>query len=244
MPVNMSFWVAKPAGVDDRDLCLATLTTKETTTTSADGETTSSSTDEHWECVDDALVMKEQDVYHGVTNHFSVYTVVLRPRHIPPPPNTLIDFWEAYGVYFWVGLSVFLVLAAGAGWAIWRLNRYRAKWKEVKKRMKDTEGDGFALAGMFGGGGMDDGEIEMQANPGFQDATQLQMQQLSLRNPENDLLKADLSAAEIANRKLMEEHRKLKMKVQRQEKTKKSRKKDGKRKKKELGQVQMDSGRG
>ena len=97
---------------------------------------------------------------------------------------------------------------------------------------------------MFGGGGMDDGEIEMQANPTFQDATQLQMQQLSLRNPENDLLKEDLSAAELANRKLMEENKKLKMRMQRQEKNKKHKKKDGKRKKKELGQVQMDSGRG
>ena len=61
----------------------------------------------------------------------------------------------------------------------YRLNRYRAKWKEVKKRMEDAEGDGFAL-GMFGGGGMDDGEIEMQANTTFQDATQLQMQHVEL----------------------------------------------------------------
>jgi len=108
---------------------------------------------------------------------FYVFANIPRPA-VPTVPGTTCDFWCQYK-WVVIGLLIgFFVLGLIIGYSVWRLIRYRRKYKEKQTQMKDLQNRAQALDEFHGGLGVssDEDDIQMMANP-----LVIQMQELEVQ---------------------------------------------------------------
>jgi len=100
-----------------------------------------------WECVDEALEEVETNVLQGGVTHFSTYSVVYRPHHIPDTSIIIpvFNFFEEYLVEFIIGCVLLVVFVLISTYTMSRLNRYRDKWKKVKRHLATTGAGGAEM---------------------------------------------------------------------------------------------------
>lgn len=89
---------------------------------------------------------------------------------IPPPPPPLIvdiDWWTEYGDTFMGVLFFLLLFFLAVGFALWRMYRYRIKYKEEKEHLDGLYDRAAELDEFAGGLGIadTDGDLDMVANP-------------------------------------------------------------------------------
>ena len=137
------------------------------------------------------------------------------------------------------------VMIAGFSYAIIRLNRYRNKWKEVKKRMEGAAGDGLELAAFDGVGRERDDSFNMASNPMMmqdqgpsQEEIDKKIQQaLETGKKESE---QEVNALQAQKDQLMREMARLKREAQRnKDKGKRTKKARRKAKKSEFAQVKV-----
>ena len=170
--------------------------------------------------------------------------MVFNPSALPPEKE-IPSFWDLYFWHFTIGMCGLAVMIAGFGYAIIRLNRYRNKWKEVKKRMEGAAGDGLELAAFDGVGRGRDDSFNMANNPMMMQDQGPSQEEIDAKikqavEAEKGKSAEEVNALQSQKDQLMREMARLKREAQRnKDRGKKTKKTKRKAKKSEFAQVKV-----
>ena len=93
-------------------------------------------------------------------NKYQAYAFVNIPLPPPPPPGSEpYDWWKAWGVYVISIGCALIVFGAISSYVIWRLKRYRTKYKKKKAELTELQERAQNLDEYAGGIGVADDEV-------------------------------------------------------------------------------------